>query len=172
VHDPIPRASEVLVFLCVHIGMKVSRACTQIYWTFRSCNLMGDDAHREKAKTNVWREFARELESDKNELLEVVERLRISIELLVTTAHLHLCTHVCVVYMHQDDAFLLNNVSLQTAVGLKHVHLRVLRTGLKSVFLGWKDVCQKGVLDRLMGAYKYWRGDRCVLSTWMSDPSR
>ena len=76
-HDPIPRASEVLVFLCVHIGMKVSRACTQIYWTFRSCNLMGDDAHREKAKTNVWREFARELESDKNELLEVVERFQV-----------------------------------------------------------------------------------------------
>ena len=133
---------------------------------------MVDHVLREKAKTKVWRESAEVLESEKNELLEVVERLRISIELLVTTAHLHLCTHVCVVYMHQDDAFLLNNVSLQTAVGLKHVHLRVLRTGLKSVFLGWKDVCQKGVLDRLMGAYKYWRGDRCVLSTWMSDPSR
>jgi len=58
------------------------------------------------------------------------------------------------VYMHQDDAFLLNIVSMQTALGLKHVHLRVLRNGLKSIFLGWKDVCQKGVLNRLMGAYK------------------
>jgi hypothetical protein len=38
---------------------------------------MGDDAHREKAKTNVWREFARGLESEKNELLEVVERLQV-----------------------------------------------------------------------------------------------
>ena len=108
-HDPIPRASEVLVFLCVHIGMKVSRACTQIYWTFRSCNLMGDDAHREKAKTNVWREFARELESDKNELLEVVERLRISIEILVTTHCLHLCTHACVVCLRQDNCLLLKS---------------------------------------------------------------
>ena len=57
--------------------MNVARACTQIQWTFRSCNSMGDDAHREKAKTNVWREFARGLESEKNELLEVVERFQV-----------------------------------------------------------------------------------------------
>ena len=38
---------------------------------------MGDHAHREKAKTKVWREAAKARESEKNELLEVVERFQV-----------------------------------------------------------------------------------------------
>jgi hypothetical protein len=69
---------------------------------------MVDHVLREKAKTKVWRESAEVLESEKNELLEVVERLRISIEILVTTHCLHLCTQ-CVVGLRQDNCLLLKS---------------------------------------------------------------
>ena len=48
---------------------------------------------------------------------------------------------------------------MQTAVGLKHVSLRVLRAELKFAFMGWKDAWREAVLDRLVGKHKVlaWR---------------